>query len=261
MAAPGGLPIERGGYAKLLTLIRETRSRAVDRTLVVDAGDFSMGTLFHTAFMTEAAELRLMAAMGYDAMTLGNHDFDFHPKGLAQTLRAARAAEKQLPVMVASNVVFSPDGKGDTELREAFTEYPVTPYAVLERRGIRIGLFGILGKDAQTDTPFAKPVTFADHVETSKKMVALLRDKEKVDLVVCLSHTGTSPVKKHSEDENLAREVPGIDVIISGHTHTVLPKPIMIGKTVIVAAGSYGAYLGRLDPGLCKGDRSNTRRL
>ncbi len=253
VAAPGGPPVERGGYAKLLTLIREVRSREGDRTLVVDAGDFSMGTLFHTAFMTEAAELRLMAAMGYDVMTLGNHDFDFHPKGLAQALRAARAAERKLPVMVASNVVFSPDGKGDEDLRGAFGEYPVTPYAVLERRGIRVGLFGILGKDAQTDTPFAKPVTFADHVETSKKMVALLRDKEKVDLVVCLSHTGTSPVKKHSEDENLAREVPGIDVIISGHTHTLLPKPIIIGKTVIVSAGSYGAYLGRLTLDYAKG--------
>ncbi len=256
VAAPGGLPVERGGYARLLTLIRETRSRAADRTLVVDAGDFSMGTLFHTAFTTEAAELRLMAAMGYDVMTLGNHDFDFHPKGLAQTLRVARAAEKRLPLMVASNVVFSPDGKGDSDLREAFKEYPVHPYAVLERRGIRIGLFGILGKDAQTDTPFAKPVTFADHVETSKKMVALLREKEKVDLVICLSHTGTSPVKKHSEDETLAREVPGIDVIISGHTHTLLPKPMIVGKTVIVSAGSYGAYLGRLTLDYAKESRA-----
>ena len=169
VAVPGGQPVERGGYAKLMTLIQEIRSREGDRTLLLDAGDFSMGTLFHTAFMTEAAELRLMAAMGYDAMTLGNHDFDFHPEGLAKTLRVARAAEKRLPLMVASNVVFSPDGKGDGDLREAFREYPVTPYAVLERRGIRIGLFGILGKDAQTDTPFAKPVTFADPVETSKR--------------------------------------------------------------------------------------------
>ena len=165
--SPGGPPAERGGYAKLMTLIREIRSREGDRTLLLDAGDFSMGTLFHTAFMEEAAELRLMAAMGYDAMTLGNHDFDFHLTGLAKTLRVARAAETRLPVMVASNVVFSPDGKGDDDLRAAFREYPVEPYAVIERRGVRIGLFGILGKDAQTDTPFAKPVTFADPVETA----------------------------------------------------------------------------------------------
>ena len=244
VATPDGPPIERGGYAKLLSLIRENRDG--DRTLLVDAGDFSMGTLFHTTFMTEAAELRLMAAMGYDVMTFGNHDFDFHPDGLAKALRKARATEKKLPVMVASNVVFSPDGKGDSNLKEAFREYPVVPYTVIERRGIRIGLFGILGKDAQIDTPFAKPVTFSDPVETSKKMVDLLKNKEKADVIVCLSHTGTSKVKKNSEDENLARAVPEIDVIVSGHTHTVLSKPIVIGKTLIVSAGSYGAYLGRL---------------
>ena len=244
VAAPDGLPVERGGYAKLLSLIRENREG--DRTLLVDAGDFSMGTLFHTTFMTEAAELRLMAAMGYDVMTLGNHDFDFHTDGLAKAFRKARAAEKKLPVMVASNVVFSPDGKGDRNLKEAFREYPVVPYAVIERRGVRIGLFGILGKDAQIDTPFAKPVTFSDPVETSKQMVDLLKNKEKTDLIVCLSHTGTAKVKKHSEDENLARAVPEIDVIISGHTHTTLSNPIVIGKTLIVSAGSYGAYLGRL---------------
>ncbi len=253
VAAPGGPPAERGGYAKLMTLIREIRSREGDQTLLLDAGDFSMGTLFHTAFMEEAAELRLMAAMGYDAMTLGNHDFDFHLTGLAKTLRVARAAESRLPVMVASNVVFSPDGKGDGDLRAAFREYPVEPYAVIERRGVRIGLFGILGKDAQTDTPFAKPLTFADPVETAKQMAALLRAKEKVDLVVCLSHTGTSPVKERSEDELLARAVPDIDVIISGHTHTILPTPVVVGKTIIVSAGSYGAYLGRLTLDYTKG--------
>jgi 5'-nucleotidase/UDP-sugar diphosphatase len=251
VAAPDGPPVERGGYAKLLSLIRE--SREADRTLLVDAGDFSMGTLFHTAFMTEAAELRLMAKMGYDVMTLGNHDFDFHPDGLAKALRRARVAEKRLPIMVASNVVFSPDGKGDGDLREAFREYPVVPYAVLERRGVRIGLFGLLGKDAQVDTPFAKPVTFSDPVEISKKMVDLLKNKENADLIVCLSHAGTSPVKKRSEDENLALAVPEIDVIISGHTHTVFPKPIVIGKTLIVSSGSYGATLGRLAVDYAKG--------
>ncbi|MBE0555971.1 MAG: 5'-nucleotidase C-terminal domain-containing protein, partial [Proteobacteria bacterium] len=112
---------------------------------------------------------------------------------------------------------------------------------------------GLLGKDAQTETPFAKPVTFADPVETAKKMAAILREKEKVDLIVCLSHTGTSPVKKRSEDELLARAVPDIDVIISGHTHTILPTPIVVGKTIIVSAGSYGAYLGRLTLDCAKG--------
>ena len=152
VAAPKGPAVERGGYAKLLSLIRENRED--DRTLLVDAGDFSMGTLFHTTFMTEAAELRLMAAMGYDAMTFGNHDFDFHPDGLAKSLRKARDREKKLPAMVASNVVFSPDGKGDGNLKEAFREYPVVPYIVIERRGVKIGLFGILGR-----TPRSTPIS------------------------------------------------------------------------------------------------------
>jgi 5'-nucleotidase/UDP-sugar diphosphatase len=244
VATPGGPPVEGGGYAKLLSLIRENREP--DRTLLVDAGDFSMGTLFHTTFMTEAAELRLMSAMGYDVMTLGNHDFDFHSDGLAKMLRKARTTEKKLPVIVASNVVFSPDGKGDGNLKEAFREYPVVPYTVIERRGVRIGLFGLMGKDAQIDAPFAKPVAFGDPAQTSKKMVDLLKNKEKADVIVCLSHTGTSPEEKHSEDEKLARTVPGIDVIVSGHTHTILSKPIVIGKTLIVSSGSYGAYLGKL---------------
>ena len=92
-------------------------------------------------------------------------------------------------------------------------------------------------------------------------MVETLKEKEKVDLVVCLSHTGTSPVKEHSEDEKLARAVPGIDVIISGHTHTILPKPIVVGTTVIVSAGSYGAYLGRLTLDYAKGTGAALRRL
>jgi len=244
VAAPSGPPLERGGYAKLLSLIRENREAG--RTLLVDAGDFSMGTLFHTTFMTEAAELRLMAAMGYDVLTLGNHDFDFGPDGLAKMLRKTRTTETKPPVIVASNGIFSPEGRGDGDLKEAFHEYPVVPYRVIERRGIRIGLFGILGKDAQIDAPFARPVTFGDPVEVSKKMIDLLKNKEKADLIVCLSHTGTSPQKKHSEDEKLARKAPGIDVIVSGHTHTILTKPIAIGKTLIVSAGAYGAALGKL---------------
>jgi 2',3'-cyclic-nucleotide 2'-phosphodiesterase (5'-nucleotidase family) len=242
--AADGSPVERGGYARLLTLIRQKREPG--RTILVDAGDFSMGTLFHTAFMTEAAELRLMGAMGYDVVTFGNHDFDFRPDGLARMLRKARATERNTPVIVASNVIFSSEGKGDGSLKEAFREYPVVPYRVIERRGVRIGLFGLLGKDAQIDAPFAKPVTFGDPAQTGRKLVDLLKNKEMADVIVCLSHSGTLPGKKHSEDESLARSVPGIDVIVSGHTHTVLSEPIAVGKTLIVSVGSYGATLGAL---------------
>jgi 2',3'-cyclic-nucleotide 2'-phosphodiesterase (5'-nucleotidase family) len=244
---PGGGHTTQGGYARLAHLIGQEREKAPGRSLLVDAGDIAMGTLFHTEFREEALELRLMGEMGYDAATLGNHDYEFLPAGLAAMLRTARSRGGRLPLLVASNVVFTKDDPRDAPLKAAFAEYPVTQYAVLERNGIRIGLFGIMGRDAAEDNPFAAPVTFSDIVERSKVVVDLLRNKEKVDLVVCLSHAGTKPVKSHSEDEILAGKVPGIDVIISGHSHTVLPEPIRIDKTIIVSAGSYGAYLGVLN--------------
>jgi 2',3'-cyclic-nucleotide 2'-phosphodiesterase (5'-nucleotidase family) len=241
-----GKQLQQGGYAKLAYLIKEQRLLNRDKTLLVDGGDFSMGTLFHTSFMNEASELRLMGMMGYEAATLGNHDFDFHPEGLAKMLQTAKAKSRQLPALVASNVIFTQNDPGDASLKKAFADYRVKEYTIIERNGIRIGLFGVLGKDAADDTPFAKPITFADPIESSKKMVDILKNKEKVDLIICLSHSGTWADKKKSEDEILAREVPQIDVIISGHTHTILPQPIIIGKTIIVSSGCYGENLGKL---------------
>jgi len=237
-----------GGYAKLATLIREQRARHKQgETVLVDAGDFSMGTLFHASFMTDALELRLMGEMGYDITTFGNHEFDFHPDGLAKALNAAKEAGGRLPAIVASNAVFGSPTPKDQLLRDAFKKYPVRDYLILEKNGLRVGLFGLMGKDAKVDSPFAKPVTFADPVATGKRVADILKNQEKVDIIICLSHSGTSKNKKHSEDEILAREVPQIDVIISGHTHTILPQPMTIGKTIIVSSGSYGRYLGVLE--------------
>jgi 2',3'-cyclic-nucleotide 2'-phosphodiesterase (5'-nucleotidase family) len=205
-----------------------------------------MGTLFHTSFVAEASELRLMGDMGYDVVTFGNHDFDFHSHGLAEMLRAAKSKGPYLPRIVASNMIFNPGAAETSSLRELFRNHPVKEYVVLEKNGIRMGLFGIMGNDAAEDTPFAAPVSFADPIHTGKRMVDVLKNEEKVDIVICLSHSGTSSDKKRSEDEILARKVPGIDVIVSGHTHTILYKPIVVGKTIIVSSGSYGAYLGIL---------------
>jgi 2',3'-cyclic-nucleotide 2'-phosphodiesterase (5'-nucleotidase family) len=239
-------PAGRGGYAKIAHLIQQQRALKGDRMLLVDAGDFSMGTLFHTTFMTEAAELRLMGEMGYDVTTFGNHDFDFHNDGLAAMLRAARSKGGRLPAIVASNVAFSGD-VAESALKEAFRQYTVRDYIILERNGLRIGLFGLMGKDAADDAPFAKPLGFGDILTSARRVVEILKNSEKADVIVCLSHSGTSAVKSHSEDERLARHVPEIDVIISGHTHTVLPRPILIGKTLIVSAGCYGEFLGVLN--------------
>lgn len=205
-----------------------------------------MGTLFHTIFKTEAAELRLMREMGYDVVTFGNHDFDFRNDGLAAALHRAKQEGLPPPEIVAANIVFSGDN-AEKALREAFLKYPVKDYMVLEKNGLRIGVFGLMGKDAADDAPFAGPLRFADSIATAKRVVETLKNQEQADIIVCLSHSGTRAVKKRSEDEMLARAAPQIDVIVSGHTHTVLKAPLLVGKTVIVSSGSYGEYLGVLD--------------
>ncbi|MGC8775109.1 MAG: bifunctional metallophosphatase/5'-nucleotidase [Chlorobaculum sp.] len=251
--ASDGTVRDVGGYARLAGAIEEERKWAEGNTLLVDAGDFTQGTLYHTVLADEALELRLMGTMGYDVATFGNHDFDFRPSGAAGMLRAARAKAQVLPQLIISNLRFSKNDPGDATLKQAFNDYPVRGYTIIERNGLRIGIFGLLGKDAAEDASFARPVTFSAPVEAARKTVKILKEREKVDLVICLSHSGTNPDKAHSEDEKLAAAAPGIDVIVSGHTHTILQTPIKTGKTVIVSAGSYGTWLGVLDLMIEKG--------
>jgi 2',3'-cyclic-nucleotide 2'-phosphodiesterase (5'-nucleotidase family) len=246
IAADGNIR-QVAGFARLAGAIEEERRRAEDSALLLDAGDFTAGTLYHTVFSEEALELRLMGALGYDVVTFGNHDFDFYPSGTAGMLRTARSKAASLPQLVTANLRFSKDDHGDDELKKAFSEYPVRNYTVIVRNGLRIGIFGLLGKDAAEDTPFSRPLSFSDPIETARKTVKLLREKEKVDFVICLSHSGTNPDNRHSEDEKLAAIAPGFDLIVSGHTHTILHSPIKMGKTLIVSAGSYGTLLGVID--------------
>ena len=235
-----------GGWARIATVIKETKKERSNPVLVVDAGDFLMGSLFHMVTREQAFELRLLRMMGYDAVTLGNHEFDLKPGGLARILTSARDSG-QIPQVVFSNAVFSQESSQDDALENIFKQGIVKPYLVLERGGLRIGLFGLLGKDAAEVAPFASPISFEDPIATAQKMVKILRESENVDMVICLSHSGLSKNKKHSEDEILAREVIGIDVIISGHTHTKMDGALKINDTIIVQAWEYGKHLGVAD--------------
>lgn len=238
-----------GGYARLQTAIRQQREKDPD-LLLVDAGDFSMGTLFQTIFSSHAPGLRMLGQMDYDVTTFGNHEFDFRPEGLAASLEAAVKSNDPLPRMVVGNISFPADEEGTINpdlksLQEAMDAYGVQPYTILERKGYRIGVFGIVGEDSASNAPMAG-VEFTDPVEQARQIVDKLGDQEKVDLIVCLSHSGTSADLDKSEDVILAREVPEIDVIISGHSHTKLEKPIQVGDTVICSTGEYGQNLGML---------------
>lgn len=244
-----------GGWARLATIIKKTRKERQNPVLVLDAGDFLMGSLFHLQSREAAFELRLLKAMGYDMVGIGNHEFDLMPDGLARILTAAEN-HGQLPAMVLSNAVFDAKSPKDDRLERLFDKGLVKPYRVLTKAGLKIGFFGLMGKGAAEVAPFSSPVTFADPITTAKKMVKILREKEKADLVICLSHSGLHKDKDKSEDEILAKEVAGIDIIISGHTHTRLDAPLKIGQTLIVSAGEYGKQIGVMDLSLESGSVS-----
>ena len=234
-----------GGWARIATAIKQIKQKRSNPVLVLDAGDFLMGSLFHMLSRENAFELQLMKAMGYDVITLGNHEFDLKPAGLARILSTAHELGK-LPPIVQSNAIFSKDSHDDDTLEKIFDSGIVKPYRIIEKNGLKIGFFGLMGKDAAEVAPFAAPVTFDDPIASAQKMVKRLREKETVDMVVCLSHSGLADDPKRSEDEILAREVTGIDVIISGHTHTETDIR-RVNETIIVQAGSYGRQLGVLD--------------
>lgn len=240
---------ELGGFARLYSAIEKEKTLDSE-ALVVDAGDYSMGTLFQTIFSSHSPSLRLMGALGYDVTTLGNHEFDFRAEGLADSLNVAKNSGDILPKIVASNTVFPYDEKGNltpslTKLKNSMDNYGVKDYFVMERNGIRIGVFGLMGKDADSNAPMSE-VLFEDMIESSKKVVNILKNEEKVDLIIALSHSGTEDKKSKSEDEILAKKVPDIDVIISGHTHSTFYEPIIIGNTIVASSGKYGENLGVL---------------
>jgi len=236
----------RGGWSRVAAVIQKTKREKSNPVLVVDAGDYTMGSFFHMLNREEAFELRLLKAMGYDVVSLGNHEFDLKPAGLTATLRTAQA-RGGTPQIVFANAVFDRQKPELADLENAFGQAGVKSYTILERDGLKIGVFGILGKDAIEVSPFAKPLKFSDPIQAARDMVKILREQQKADLVVCLSHSGLRDNPKKSEDEILASEVKGIDIIVSGHTHTLLGKPLLVNGTLIVQAGSYGKHVGVLD--------------
>ena len=207
--------VEMGGYAYLKSIIDKTRS---EQSILVDAGDFSMGTLFNGIFESYAPDLNLLGLMGYDAITLGNHEFDYGVDGLIEAIGHAEG----MPPLLASNLIFE-----DTTLGRAFEagyEKVGQNTLIVDKGGIKVGLFGLMGNGAKHNIDMAGDIAFGDITEVARTSVDILKQAG-VDVIVCLSHTGTSSTSSKSEDELLAKEVPGIDVIISGHSHTTLAEP------------------------------------
>jgi len=241
----------RGGYARLAGLISQRREARADQgpVLVLDAGDYSMGTPFGAATRETGGELQLMSLMGYDATTFGNHEFDLGPEGLVRSIDAA-AKTGRVPAVVASNTHYTGQGETLADLQRLAKAGVIRRHIVIERGGIRFGIFGVLGKEAIFYTS-GGAVSFSDGIEAAHEMVKILREAEKVDLVIALSHGGVEKGKDGSitdgDDVRLAKAVPGIDVVIGGHSHTELQKAIIVnGRTPVVQTGKESNNLGEL---------------
>ncbi len=244
-----GRNVTLGGFARIKTLIDRKKAENPD-ALLLDAGDFSMGTLVQTIFHTDAPELRMLGYLGCEASTFGNHEFDYRSTGLAGALDAAVRSGDPVPALALCNVDWEAmEAEGLTEdqrlLKEAFTAYGVEDYVILDKSGIRIAVLGVFGEDSLACAPTCA-LKFRDISEAAADTVKEIREKEDVDMIVCVSHSGTSEEADKSEDEILAKAVPEIDLIVSGHTHTTLYEPIRHGDTYIVSCGSYGRNLGSL---------------
>ena len=195
-----------------------------------------------------------MGAMGYDVTTFGNHEYDYRAAGLADMLQAALASGDPLPAIVEANYLPPEEGEEGYDqdaqaVWDAFDDYGVADYVLLERGGVWYAVFGIAGVDADACAPMSGMVLH-DVQDTARRVVeeataACLEENGVEPVVICLSHSGTDG-EGRGEDYELARGVDGIDLIISGHTHTTLAQPIQVGDTYIVSAGEYGKNLGRI---------------
>lgn len=228
-----------GGFARLAGAVREIREMKLESNepvLLFSGGDILGGPAFGWLPLKEgfAPELSLMQKIGYDAITIGNHEFDYGPDILANYLNAAGYPEAGDQTAILGTNTRPPQ------------DHPLSELGIREtiirelENGLRVGIFGLIGDDAISKTAEPGDVEFDDPIESARKAVESLRT-EGVDVIISVTHSGVY------EDRLLAEAVPEIDVIVGGHSHTALYEPIEVGKTIIVQAGQYLNYLGVLE--------------
>lgn len=223
---------DRGGFLRRIAMLKQERQSDPD-LLLFDCGDFSQGSSYYTMFKGDV-EVELMNRMHYDAVTIGNHEFDF---GLDNMIRLFKLAD--FPV-VCSNYDF-----GDTELKDI-----VKPYIVLKRKGVKIGVFGVCPPlEGLVSTKNYGPLKYLDPVEVTERMVDILRNQQKCDVVICLSHLGWE-ISDYPDNE-LIKRTSGIDLVLGGHSHTYLKtlgyETDKTGRKVPVDhEGKHGIFVGKM---------------
>ena len=234
---------ESGGYARLKTALDRERAVHPD-ALTVDGGDFSIGSLIQTLYTTQGAELRTMGALGYDAAAVGNHEFDHTGAGFAAMLNAVSASGDRIPALLMANYRPAADNPNKLDIQRAMAACGVRDWMLLERGGVTFGIFGLMGVDSDACAP-SSGFVLEDMAASAQRCVDALKG-EGAQFIICLSHSGTNEKQKLSEDEQLAKKVSGIDLIVSGHTHSTLTEPIVVGDTYIVSSGPYCENLGSI---------------
>ena len=225
----------RGGMSRIATLVEQIRNKE-SNVILLDAGDIFQGTPYFNLFGGEV-ELKLMSQMKYDASTLGNHDFDNGIDGFNNVLHNAN-----FPFLCANYDFNQTILKGKTK-----------PYHIIEKQGIKIGIFGIgIELDGLVDSRLYGNTKYKDPIAAANKYAKLLKEKHACNAVICLSHLGYEYESETLSDKILAKETENIDLIIGGHTHTFLEKavtsPNKVGKpTLINQAGWAALSLGRVD--------------
>lgn len=227
----------KGGVARRATLVQRVRKENPN-TLMIDGGDVMQGTPYFNFYNGEV-EYKAMSMIGYDAGTLGNHEFDNGVEALAKALKFANFD------IVSTNY----------DVRGSLLENIVKPYVVKELGGLRIGLFGMGISPTGLITPDNfKPVQYLDPVRMARGVTKLLREQERCTLVLGMSHLGyfANPRGNEIGDSQVAAQVDGIDFIASGHTHTFMERPVLqknpAGKdTIIFQVGRSGIFVGRVD--------------
>jgi 5'-nucleotidase len=227
----------KGGVARRATLVKRIRAENPN-TLLLDAGDAFQGTPYFNLYRG-VVEYKAMSAIGYDVVTLGNHDFDNGVDALADAMKHAKFE------FVSANY----------DVRGTAIEKRVKPYVVRELDGVRVGILGLGIKLEGLNPPESfKGVKYHDPVKVASGAVRVLRERERCAMVICASHLGyySEPKGGQVGDSQVAAQVDGIDFIAGGHTHTFMQEPVIAkqpggGNTVIFQVGKSGIYLGRVD--------------
>jgi 5'-nucleotidase len=241
----GGKLQGQGGVAARAALIKKIRAEE-EHVLLLDAGDIFQGTPYFNLYKGEP-EIKALSLMGYDAVTMGNHDFDAGVEGFAKQLPHAG-----FPVLTANYDFTNTALEGKTH-----------PYTIIHKAGLKIGIFGlgIQLKGLVPDAAYGN-TQYVEPIQTARSVAERLKKKMKCDMIICLSHLGFEYEYAKVSDKILAKETAYIDLILGGHTHTFLDKPVVmknrIGEDVTInQVGWAGVRLGRLDYAFDSKRRSN----